>query len=216
MRRTIRGNARTGWACSPAAGPARSQLCGMISQRARPMPTKPASPGLRRPETGMVMVRGRAGAIGDPFNLGEMTVTPRLPAPALRHDRPMAMCRGATARKRVLRQWSDALMAGPLAARVDAAILKPLAAAEAQTRSARASQAASDAGRLLHHGAGRMTMDATALSGGFAQPAIRRGTCLPRRATGHGAPGADYADYRREPAARPLPGGGFSAPDARG
>jgi len=30
---------------------------------------------LRSPETGAVMVRGRAGATGAPFNLGEMTVT---------------------------------------------------------------------------------------------------------------------------------------------
>ena len=30
---------------------------------------------LRGPETGLVMVRGRAGGSGKPFNLGEMTVT---------------------------------------------------------------------------------------------------------------------------------------------
>lgn len=30
---------------------------------------------LRAPETGLVMVRGRAGGGGEPFNLGEMTVT---------------------------------------------------------------------------------------------------------------------------------------------
>lgn len=30
---------------------------------------------LRRPETGLVMVRARAGGSGDKFNLGEMTVT---------------------------------------------------------------------------------------------------------------------------------------------
>jgi alpha-D-ribose 1-methylphosphonate 5-triphosphate synthase subunit PhnG len=30
---------------------------------------------LRAPETGLVMVRGRAGGTGAPFNLGEMTVT---------------------------------------------------------------------------------------------------------------------------------------------
>jgi alpha-D-ribose 1-methylphosphonate 5-triphosphate synthase subunit PhnG len=30
---------------------------------------------LRPPETGMVMVRGRTGGAGEPFNLGEMTVT---------------------------------------------------------------------------------------------------------------------------------------------
>jgi alpha-D-ribose 1-methylphosphonate 5-triphosphate synthase subunit PhnG len=30
---------------------------------------------LRKPEVGLVMVRGRAGGTGEPFNLGEMTVT---------------------------------------------------------------------------------------------------------------------------------------------
>ena len=30
---------------------------------------------LRQPEFGLVMVRGRSGGTGDPFNLGEMTVT---------------------------------------------------------------------------------------------------------------------------------------------
>ncbi|APO70299.1 phosphonate metabolism protein PhnG 2 (plasmid) [Rhizobium gallicum] len=30
---------------------------------------------LRRPETGLVLVRGRAGGTGSPFNLGEVTMT---------------------------------------------------------------------------------------------------------------------------------------------
>ena len=54
----------------------------------------------------------------------------------------MAMLQGRDREKARIAAMVDALMAGPLAARVDAAILKPLAAAEAQTRSARASQAA--------------------------------------------------------------------------
>ena len=35
----------------------------------------PAWRHLRQPETGLVMVRGRTGGAGQPFNLGEMTVT---------------------------------------------------------------------------------------------------------------------------------------------
>ena len=35
----------------------------------------PAYTRLRGPETGLVMLRGRAGGSGAPFNLGEMTVT---------------------------------------------------------------------------------------------------------------------------------------------
>jgi len=39
------------------------------------LPDKPAFAPLRRPEVGAVMVRGRIGGTGRPFNLGEMTVT---------------------------------------------------------------------------------------------------------------------------------------------
>lgn len=39
------------------------------------LPEPPAWHWLRRPETGLVMVRGRIGGDGRPFNLGEMTVT---------------------------------------------------------------------------------------------------------------------------------------------
>ncbi len=35
----------------------------------------PTGVEIRAPETGMVMVRGRVGGAGSPFNLGEMTVT---------------------------------------------------------------------------------------------------------------------------------------------
>ena len=38
-------------------------------------PGKPAFDWLRKPESGLVMVRGRMGGEGAPFNLGEMTVT---------------------------------------------------------------------------------------------------------------------------------------------
>lgn len=41
----------------------------------RALPAPPAYDLLRRPEMGMVMVRGRTGGDGAPFNLGEMTVT---------------------------------------------------------------------------------------------------------------------------------------------
>lgn len=38
-------------------------------------PDLPEYRRLRGPESGLVMVRGRAGGTGNPFNLGEMTVT---------------------------------------------------------------------------------------------------------------------------------------------
>lgn len=39
------------------------------------LPAKPRFSHLRRPETGLIMVRGRTGGVGRKFNLGEMTVT---------------------------------------------------------------------------------------------------------------------------------------------
>src|SRR4051812_43175154 len=39
------------------------------------LPDRPAYVWLRRPETGLAMVRGRIGGTGAPFNLGEMTMT---------------------------------------------------------------------------------------------------------------------------------------------
>lgn len=46
-----------------------------IADLLRPLPPLPPHEPLRAPETGLVMVRGRAGGDGAPFNLGEMTVT---------------------------------------------------------------------------------------------------------------------------------------------
>lgn len=46
-----------------------------IAELLTPLPALPAFEHLRSPETGLVMVRGRAGGDGAPFNLGEMTVT---------------------------------------------------------------------------------------------------------------------------------------------
>lgn len=45
-----------------------------LAERARSV-ALPTFEWLRAPETGLVMVRGRAGGSGAPFNLGEMTVT---------------------------------------------------------------------------------------------------------------------------------------------
>ncbi|KKX31646.1 phosphonate C-P lyase system protein PhnG [Rhizobium sp. LC145] len=39
------------------------------------LPEKPEAKPIRGPETGLVMVRGRIGGGGDPFNLGEATIT---------------------------------------------------------------------------------------------------------------------------------------------
>ena len=68
---------------APAPGLARARWMSTLAQ-AEPaalaaagerLRAKPSYRLLRAAETGLVMVRGRAGGTGAPFNLGEMTVT---------------------------------------------------------------------------------------------------------------------------------------------
>lgn len=96
---------------------------------------------LRAPEVGAVMVRGRTGATGAPFNLGEMTVTRcslRLGSGAVGHAWVQGRDKQHAQRAAVI----DALMQGPEAAAIRGAVLDPLAAEEAARRSLRAAKAA--------------------------------------------------------------------------
>jgi len=106
-------------------------------------PDKPAYDWLRRPETALVMVRGRMGGTGAAFNLGEMTVTRcavRLAGGAAGY----AYVQGRAPRKAEIAALVDALYQTPAARpRIDQAILKPLAeTAAAAQRSAAAETAA--------------------------------------------------------------------------
>ena len=100
----------------------------------------PAYRWLRAPEVGGVMVQGRMGGTGAPFNLGEMTVTRcalALDDGAVGH----AYVQGRDKRQAEQAALVDALMQGAAAARVRAAVLEPLAAemqARAATRAAKA------------------------------------------------------------------------------
>jgi alpha-D-ribose 1-methylphosphonate 5-triphosphate synthase subunit PhnG len=96
---------------------------------------------LRPPETGAVMVRGRAGATGAPFNLGEMTVTRcalRLADGRVGH----AHVQGRDKHHATRAALADALLQGAEADTVRAKVLAPLAEAEAARRAARARRAA--------------------------------------------------------------------------
>ena len=73
---------------------------------------KPEITRVRGPETGLVMVRARAGGSGDKFNLGEMTVT----RCALRLDSGaagVAYVAGRSHRKAELAALGDALLQHP-------------------------------------------------------------------------------------------------------
>lgn len=96
---------------------------------------------LRRPETGTVMVRGRMGGTGAAFNLGEMTVTRcavQLPGGAVGHAVVQGRDTGHARSAAVV----DALMQTEAAPALAAAVLAPLAQAEAEARGLRAAKAA--------------------------------------------------------------------------
>jgi len=103
-----------------------------------------AAPGftwLRAPEVGAVMVRGRAGATGAPFNLGEMSVTRcslRLKDGAVGH----AYVQGRDKDKARIAALVDALMQGAGAAALRSAVLEPLERGLADVAQARAAKAA--------------------------------------------------------------------------
>jgi alpha-D-ribose 1-methylphosphonate 5-triphosphate synthase subunit PhnG len=101
-----------------------------IERRLATLPPPPRHARLRGPETGLVMVRGRAGGDGAPFNLGEMTVTRcavRLPDGRVGH----AYVAGRDARQAELAALVDALLLDEGARpAVEAAVIAPLAAAQ--------------------------------------------------------------------------------------
>ena len=104
-------------------------------------PDLPPHSLLRGPETGTVMVRGRQGGTGAPFNLGEMTVTRctiRLEDGTVGHAHVQGRDRNHARRAAVL----DALMQAGEAESVSATVLNPLAAAEQERRDTRAAKAA--------------------------------------------------------------------------
>nr|WP_294517002.1 phosphonate C-P lyase system protein PhnG [uncultured Rhodopila sp.] len=97
---------------------------------------------LRGPESGLVMVRGRAGGGGAPFNVGEMTVTRctvRLDSGLVGH----AYIAGREPRRAELAALADALMQDPeRMERLEAQVITPLQASQAARRAERAGKAA--------------------------------------------------------------------------
>ena len=105
------------------------------------MPDLPPHAVLRGPEVGAVMVRGRVGGTGQPFNLGEMTVTRcsvRLEDGAVGHAHVQGRDKTHALRAAVL----DALMQTNAAETLEDCILTPLRSAETAARSLRATKAA--------------------------------------------------------------------------
>ena len=106
------------------------------------LPEVPAYTRLRGPEAGLVMVRGRAGGAGNPFNVGEATVvrcTVRTPSGTVGH----AYCLGRDLRQAELAAVLDALLQDPEAGpALEAEVVAPLADAQAARRTLLARRAA--------------------------------------------------------------------------
>lgn len=96
---------------------------------------------LRAPEIGGVMVRGRAGAIGAAFNLGEMTVT-RCSVALEDGTVGHGYVQGRDKDKATQAALVDALMQTSLATAVERDILAPLRDAAARNKASRAAKAA--------------------------------------------------------------------------
>lgn len=104
-------------------------------------PDLPDHTVLRAPETGAVMVRGRIGGVGQPFNLGEMTVTRctlGLHTGAVGH----ACVQGRDKAHALRAAAVDAMMQTDLADALRTTVLDPLAAEETAKRKRRATRAA--------------------------------------------------------------------------
>lgn len=96
---------------------------------------------LRNPEIGGVMVRGRAGAVGAPFNLGEMTVTRasiKLSDGTVGHGYVQGRSKDHALQAALI----DALMQTDAADVIEAKVLSPLRNAQATNKAERAAKAA--------------------------------------------------------------------------
>lgn len=105
------------------------------------MPDIPATEFLRPPEVGSVMVRGRIGGTGQPFNLGEITVTRcsvRLAQGAVGH----AWVQGRDKAHATRAATVDALMQTAEAEAIRSRILRPLTEENTKRATTRAAKAA--------------------------------------------------------------------------
>jgi alpha-D-ribose 1-methylphosphonate 5-triphosphate synthase subunit PhnG len=134
------------------AGPNDSRRTAMAVLAAAPADTlkalwtawsaKPEFSKVRGPETGLVMVRGRTGGGGAPFNLGEATVTRatvRIASGEIGH----AYCLGRDGEKASIAAIFDALwQRDATRAQVETQVIAPLAAAAVQADQTRKSETA--------------------------------------------------------------------------
>lgn len=125
--------ARKTWMATLAKAPP-ARLAALV-------PDLPAHTVLRQPEIGAVMVRGRVGATGAAFNLGEMTVT-RASVRLETGEAGHAWVQGRDKDHALRAAAVDALMQTGQAADLTVRVLQPLEAEAGTARAARAAKAA--------------------------------------------------------------------------
>lgn len=96
---------------------------------------------IRKPETGMAMVRGRTGGTGQAFNLGEMTVT-RCVVQLQDGRAGYSYIAGRNKRHAELAALADALLLGDEKAKLMQSVIEPLARSQQQARLVRQAQVA--------------------------------------------------------------------------
>ncbi|WKA31025.1 phosphonate C-P lyase system protein PhnG [Bradyrhizobium roseum] len=102
----------------------------------------PAHQDLREPENGLVMVRGRVGGDGAPFNLGEATVS-RAAVRLSTGEVGFGYTLGRDRHKAKLIALCDAMVqSGEFAAAVEAEVIAPLRAAMVEQRNRKSAEAA--------------------------------------------------------------------------
>ncbi len=102
----------------------------------------PAHESVRAPESGLVMVRGRTGGDGAPFNLGEATVS-RAAVRLASGEVGFGYALGRDGEKARLVALCDALIQRPdLAAALEREVLAPIRTATAGARAQRAAETA--------------------------------------------------------------------------
>jgi alpha-D-ribose 1-methylphosphonate 5-triphosphate synthase subunit PhnG len=106
---------------------------------------KPAFRRLRSSEAGLVMLRGRIGGTGQPFNVGEMTMTRAaiqlLDAAGAVSHAGFGYVAGRSARRAELVALFDAMLQDPARhGAVAAAVVTPLAAQQQAAKAARSAQ----------------------------------------------------------------------------
>ncbi|MEP3675913.1 phosphonate C-P lyase system protein PhnG [Sulfitobacter sp.] len=129
-------SARKEWLSLLAKSPA-----GDVARLWTALDMAPVRTVLRTPEIGGVMVRGRAGAVGAPFNLGEMTVTRasvKLDSGAVGHGYVQGRDKAHATQAALI----DALMQTDMADRLEADVLTPLRNAMAKRKNTRLAKAA--------------------------------------------------------------------------